>query len=373
MSSSSPNATLHTPLCDLLGVRYPIIQAPMAGGWTTPELVAAVSNSGGMGMLAASGLSVEKTRDLIRRTRALTEHPFGVNFQFVPQETGNTDVASAQRFLDRFRERLGLPSAADNTELTLPPAEVAAQVEAVIEEGAPVVSFALGDPAPLVPQLRSAGVRVFATVTTVEEARQVVAAGVDGVIAQGSEAGGHRSTFTAGPGGEVPLIGTLALIPQVVDAVDVPVIASGGVMDGRGGAAALALGAGAIQLGTRFLLATESGAGPSYRRRLIEATEADTVVTRAFTGRAARSVRNRFVQEYERAGQTPLAWPLQRAAARDIYQAAQAAGNSDYYLLLAGQGLRMATREQGAAEIVAEIVGQARAQIERIVQFTSNP
>ena len=237
MTSATSGPTLRTPLCELLGVRYPIIQAPMAGGWTTPALVAAVSNAGGLGMLAASGLNVEQTRDLIRKTRALTAHPFGVNFQFVPQETGNTDVASAQRFLDRFRERLGLPSAADKTELSLPPADVAAQVEAVVEEGAPIVSFALGDPAPLIPQLRAAGVRVFAMVTTVAEARQVVEAGVDGVIAQGAEAGGHRSTFTAGPGGDVPLIGTLALIPQVVDAVDVPVIATGGIMDGRGVAA----------------------------------------------------------------------------------------------------------------------------------------
>jgi nitronate monooxygenase len=354
-----------------LGIRYPIVQAPMAGGWTTPELVAAVSNAGGLGMLAASGLSIEQTRDLIHKTHTLTERPFGVNFQFVPKETGNTDVLAAQRFLDWFRDTLGLPSAAEKTELALPPADVAAQVEAVIAEGVAVVSFALGDPAPLVPRLRTAGVRVFATVTTVDEARQVVAAGVDGVIAQGAEAGGHRSTFTSGPDGEVPLIGTLALVPQVVDAVDVPVIAAGGVMDGRGVLAALALGASAVQIGTRFLLATESGAGPSYRQRLIEATEVDTVVTRAFTGRAARSVRNRFIAEYERSGQEPLAWPLQRAAARDIYQAAQAQGNSDYYLLLAGQGLRMATREQGAAEIVAELVNQATAEIVRIGRFAT--
>lgn len=368
-SASSSEPILRTPLCNLLGIHYPIIQAPMAGGWTTPALVAAVSNAGGLGMLAASGLSAEQTRDLIRATRALTQRPFGVNFQFTPQESGNSDVAGAQRFLDGFRAELGLPPAASTTTLTLPPTDVAAQIEVVIAEGAPVVSFALGDPAPLVPRLRAAGVRVFATVTTVEEARQVLAAGVDGVVAQGAEAGGHRSTFTAGPNGDVPLIGTLALVPQVVDAVDTPVIATGGIMDGRGVAAALALGAGAVQIGTRFLLAMESGAGPAYRRRLIEATEADTVVTRAFTGRAARSVRNRFVEEYERAGQEPLAWPLQRAAARDIYQAAQAQGNGDYQLLLAGQGLRMATREQGAAEIVADLVSQARAEIERIARF----
>src|SRR5581483_4821680 len=253
----------------------------------------------------------------------------------------------------------------------IPPSDVAAQLEPVIEERVPVVSFALGDPAPLVGRLREAGTRVFATATTVDEAQRVAAAGLDGVIAQGAEAGGHRSTFEIDPNGEVPLIGTLALVPQVVDAVSVPVVASGGIMDGRGVAAALALGAGAAQIGTRFLLAPESGAGASYRERLLTATEADTVVTRAFTGRAARSVRNRFIEEYERTAQEPLVWPLQRAAGRDIYSAAQAQETADYYLLLAGQGLRMATREQPAAEIVAELVAQARGVIERMAAVIS--
>lgn len=369
MASTSPKVSLHTPLCDLLGIRYPIIQAPMGGGWTTPELVAAVSNAGGLGMLAASGQGVEQTRNLIRATRALTDRPFGINFQFVPEESGNTDIEGAQRFLNRFRGELGL--SAGKTDVAVPPSDVTAQLVPVIEEHVPVVSFALGDPAPLVARLRTAGIRVFTMVTTIDEARQVVAAGVDGLIAQGAEAGGHRSTFAVGPSGEVPLIGTMALVPQVVDAVGVPVVAAGGIMDGRGVAAALALGAGAAQLGTRFLLATESGAGASYRQRLIEATETDTTVTRAFTGRAARSIRNRFIAEYEREGQEPLVWPLQRAAARDIYQAAQAQGQSDYYLLLAGQGLRMATREQGAAEIVAEVVQQARGEVERLTRFIS--
>jgi nitronate monooxygenase len=353
----------------LLGIRFPIIQAPMAGGWTTPELVAAVSNAGGLGMLATSGLSVEQTRSLIRATRGLTQRPFGINFQFVPSEAGNTDIEGAQRFLDQFRAELGLPPG--SADLAVPPSDVAAQLAPVIEEHVPVVSFALGDPASLVGRLRAAGVRVFATVTTVDEALRVAAAGIDGVIAQGAEAGGHRSTFSVGPGGEVPLVGTLALVPQVADAVNVPVIATGGIMDGRGVAAALALGAEAAQIGTRFLLATESGTGASYRQQLIYATEADTVVTRAFTGRAARSVRNRFFEEYERASREPLVWPLQRAAARDIYQAAHAQGKSDYYLLLAGQGLRMATREQGAAAIVAELVDQARTDIQRLSRLTT--
>jgi nitronate monooxygenase len=162
------------------------------------------------------------------------------------------------------------------------------------------------------------------------------------------------------PDGEVPLVGTLALVPQVVDAVDVPVVAAGGIMDGRGLVAALALGAKGAQLGTRFLLARESGAFPAYRESLLAATETDTIVTRAFTGRPARGVRNRFVEEYLRSGPEPLAFPFQGMATEDIYRETQARGEGDYFLLLAGQGLRMLKGEQGAAEIVAELIDGAR-------------
>jgi nitronate monooxygenase len=193
---------------------------------------------------------------------------------------------------------------------------------------------------------------VLSMVTTVEEAVLVAQGGADVVIAQGAEAGGHRSTFKVGPNGEAPLVGTMALVPQVVDAVDVPVVAAGGVMDGRGFLAALALGATGAQVGTRFLLARESGAHPAYRERLLAATEEDTLVTHVFTGRPARELRNRFVEEYQDAGPEPLAWPLQSVAASDIYQASQSANNGDYSPLLAGQGLRMLKDNQGAAEIV---------------------
>jgi nitronate monooxygenase len=190
---------------------------------------------------------------------------------------------------------------------------------------------------------------------------------VDVVVAQGAEAGGHRSFVELGPGGEAPLVGTLALVPQVVDAVEVPVVAAGGISDGRGLVAALALGAVGAQMGTRFLLARESGAHPAYRRRLLAATEEDTVVTRVFTGRPARGLRNRFVEEYLSAGSEPLAWPLQRAAAGDIYGASQAVDDGDYSPLLAGQGLRMLTEDgQGAAEILEEVVSEAGTVLSRL-------
>ncbi|HEX2728183.1 MAG TPA: nitronate monooxygenase, partial [Rubrobacteraceae bacterium] len=327
-------STLSTPLCDLLGVRYPIIQAPMAGGWTTPELVAAVCNAGGFGMLAGARVSPDKLREDIRAVKELTDRPFGVNFLIAPPDEGNPDVESVQGFLDRFRERLDLPPG--ETDLSLPPSPLQEQLQVVFEERAAVLSVALGDPGDLAERAHSEGMLVSAMVTTVEEAIRVAERGVDVIVAQGAEAGGHRSTFELGPNREAPLVGTMALVPQVADAVDIPVVAAGGIADGRGLIAALALGAVGAQIGTRFLTARESGAHPAYRKQLLEADETDTVVTHVFTGRPARGLRNRLAEEYLREGPEPLGWMLHSAAAGDIYGASQAADSGDYSPLLAG-------------------------------------
>lgn len=361
---ASLSSVLRTPLCDLLGIRYPIVQAGMAGGPTTPEMVAAVSNAGGLGVLGAARLAPDQLRKAIRTIKEQTDRPFGVNFLLAPPELGNQDVPTVQLFLDHFREELQIPPGA--TELALPPSRLPEQLEIVFGERVPVLSIGLGDPGRLVAAAHAAGARVMAMVTTVEEARRVVEGGADIVVAQGAEAGGHRSTFALGPNGEVPLVGTFALIPQVVDTVSVPVLAAGGIMDGRGLVAALALGAAGVLLGTRFLVARESGASPAYQQRLLAATEADTVITRAFTGRPARSVRNRFIEEYLQAAAEPLAWPLQSLAAEDIYGTAQARGEADYFPLLAGQGLRMLKSGQSSAEIVKELVTEAETVLSRL-------
>lgn len=352
-------STLSTPLCDLLGVRYPIIQAPMAGGWTTPELVAAVCNAGGLGVLAGARVSPERLRDDIRAVRDLTDRPFGVNFLLAPPGEGNPDVESVRRFLDRFRERLNLPPGEAN--VSLPPSPLQEQLEVVFEERVAVLSVALGDPGDLVERAHAEGMLFKATATTVEEAVVLAERGSDVIVAQGAEAGGHRSSFEVGPGGEVPLVGTMALVPQVVDAVDVPVVAAGGIADGQGLVAALALGAVGAQIGTRFLTARESGAHPSYRKQLLEADETDTVVTHVFTGRPARGLRNRLAEEYLRDGPEPLGWPLHGVAAGDIHAASRATEHDEYSPLFAGQGLRMLKEGQGAAEIVTELVDEARA------------
>jgi nitronate monooxygenase len=372
VASASAHASLSTPLCDLLGVRYPLIQAPMAGGWTTPELVAAVSNAGGFGSLAGAGVPPERLREDIRAVKERTDRPFAVNFLLAPPGPGSQDVAAVQRFLDRFREELDLPPG--EAELEPPSFSLEEQLEVVFEERVPMLSVALGDPGDLVGRAHEEDMLVTSMVTTVEEAVRAAEGGVDLVVAQGAEAGGHRSTVELGPDGEPPLVGTLALVPQVVDAVGVPVVAAGGIVDGRGLVAALALGAAGVQMGTRFLLARESGAHRVYRRRLLAATEVDTVVTRVFTGRPARGLRNRFVEEYLGAGSEPLAWPLQRAAAGDIYAAAQAADNGDYSPLLAGQGLRMLGEDgQGAAGIVEEVVAEAGTVLSQLGAASSDP
>lgn len=364
VAPESPLDLLSTPLCDLLGVRYPIIQAPMAGGWTTPELVAAVCNAGGLGVLAGARVPPERLQEDIRAVKRLTDRPFGVNFLLAAPGEGNPDVESVQRFLDRFRERLSLPPGGDSP--ALPPSSLPEQLEVVFEERVSVLSVALGDPGDLVERAHSEGMLLKATATTVEEAVLVAERGSDVIVAQGAEAGGHRSNFEIGPGGGVPLVGTMALVPQVVDAVDTPVVAAGGIADGRGLVAALALGAVGAQVGTRFLTARESGAHPAYRKQLMDADETDTVVTHVFTGRPARGLRNRLVEEYLRDGPEPLGWPLHGVAAGDIHAASRAAKKDEYSPLFAGQGLRMLKERQGAAEIVAELVDEAKAAATRL-------
>jgi nitronate monooxygenase len=248
-----------------------------------------------------------------------------------------------------------------------------------VEERVPVFSFTFGLlPADDLAALHGAGAFVMGTATTVREARALEAAGVDAVVAQGAEAGGHRGSFL-GPGHA--LVGTLALVPQVVDAVSVPVVAAGGIMDGRGIAAALALGARAVSLGTAFLACPESGASPPYRRAVLanglvpgprSLREAElgrgdddpTAVTRAFTGRAARGLRNRFLEEMADAPVLP--YPLQHALTADLRREAARAGKAELLSLWAGQGAPLA-RARPAAELVRDLAREAEEAVEGLV------
>jgi nitronate monooxygenase len=353
-------------LRELLGIEVPILQAPMAGGFTTPELVAAVTRAGGLGSFGAMGMTADALRADVARALDLGGPPVAVNVLLAPPEQRG-DAAAMQAFLAPFREELGLPPQ-PNPPAGPPPDPPLALVEAALEAGAGVVSVALGDPAPLVALARDAGVPVISMVTTVAEARAHVAAGADVIVAQGAEAGGHRATLEVGPEGP-PLVGTLALVPHVVDAVDVPVVAAGGVMDGRGLAAALALGAAGASLGTRFLLAHESGAPPVYRERLLALAETGTMVSDAVTGRPARWIRNRLVDALHRDAPEQLGWGTQRAAVTDIWAGAARAGEGDLVPMLSGQAAGLAAAVEPAERIVAEIAAEA----ERVLRELSTP
>ena len=353
-----------TALCRRLGIELPIVQAPMAGGWTTPALVAAVANAGGLGMLAAARLSAHELRLQVEAVRAATDRPFGVNFLLAPPDAAAPlDAGEMQKALDRGRERFGL--AAGPARLALPASQLSEQLAYVSEAKIPIVGFAMGDPAPFVAPIHEHGGFVVAMATTVDDAMRLEESGADAIVAQGSEAGGHRSLLDGAAGADPPLVGTMALVPQVVDAVRVPVIAAGGIMDGRGVFAAMSLGAQAVQLGTRFLLARESGAFAAYRRRLCEASETDTVMTLAISGRPARALRNDLVRTVDGARTPPLPWPYQALAADDLYRAAVGAGDPDWAPLLAGQGLRLACAESSAAAIVESIASGVVAARER--------
>jgi nitronate monooxygenase len=327
-----------TRVAELLGTRYPIVQAPMAGGFTTPELVASVSNAGGLGSMAAALLAPEELRDAISAVRRLTDKPFAVNL-FAPLPSTDVDeeaVAAMSAVLAPLRTELGLPE--PEARPSPPPPDVADLVSVIAEERVPVLSFTFGIP-PFEAVKETGGV-VLGTATTTAEAVELEVRGVDALVLQGSEAGGHRGTFLGSF--DRSLVGGIALVPQVVDRVSSPVLLAGGIMNGRGIAAALALGAEGVQLGTAFLACAESGTPEPHRRALMEATEETTAVTDAYTGRPARAIRGSFVDVIEESGVRPLPFPLQAALAMDIRSAAAAQGRSDLLFMLAGQGAGMA-------------------------------
>lgn len=349
-----------TPVTAALGVRYPIVQAPMAGV-TTPALAAAVSNAGGLGSLGAAWLPPGELRAAIRAVRDLTDRPFMVNLFAWPEpvEADTAAVSAMRELLRATREELG----ADDPEPSAPDvrAHLAAQLDVVLEERVPVFGFIFGIPD--FAAIRDAGAVVVGTATTVAEARALEVAGARLVVAQGWEGGGHRGTFDR-PLGEVD-VATMPLVPQVVDAVSIPVLAAGGIMDGRGIAAALALGAGGAWLGTAFITARESQAPDVYRDALARTPVEGTVVTRALSGRQARMVRSAIVDRIERSGLEPPPFPLQLSLTRPLQQAAAARGSADLMFLLAGQGAALA-RDLPAEELVDVLVAETTAAIARL-------
>lgn len=355
---------IRTTLTERLGFTHPILQAPLAGGGDTPALVAAVGEAGGLGFIGAAYLSPARIGETAADVRARTKRPFGINL-FAPSSAAASprDSGAVIAKVAPFYAELGLPPP---TAPTVPAQMFDEQLRAALESGASAFSFTFGVlPPDAITAIKARGMMLMGTATTVEEAVLLERAGVDAVVLQGSEAGGHRGTFATSF--EQGMIGTLALVPQAADAVKVPVVASGGIMDGRGIAAALALGAAGVQMGTAFLTCAEAGVPEAYKDAILGAREHQTRVTRAFSGRQARGIVNRFMTEVDRpeTAEAILPFPLQNALTRPLREAAAKQGRAEFLSLWAGQGLRLA-RRQTAAALVERLAAETETAIAKL-------
>ncbi|MCA1570027.1 MAG: nitronate monooxygenase [Chloroflexi bacterium] len=353
-------------LLQRLGIEHPIVQAPMAGGATTVDLVAAVCRAGALGFLGCAYSSPDMIRETAAAVRARTGRPFGLNL-FAPQAVpeASRDASHMVEILKGVHAELGIgpPSVPASSDLVF-----ADQLQAVPETEATAFSFTFGLlPSGAVEELTGRGLFVSGTATTVDEAIALEATGVDAIVAQGSEAGAHRGTL--GPDFGAAMIGTMALVPQIVDAVGIPVIASGGIMDGRGIAAALALGAQAAQLGTAFLTCDEAGIPAAHKQAIIDAREDQTRVTRAFSGRPARGIVNRLMADIDAESDAILPFPLQNALTRPARTAAANQGRAEYLSLWAGQGVRL-SRRLPAEELVKELAKETASALDRAASLS---
>lgn len=364
--AGAQTSPLETPLLRLLGIGLPLLQAPMSGV-VTPQLVAAVSNAGGLGVLPGVIVPPDQLREQIRAIRQATPRPFGVNLllhrdlqpPIDPSTVPDEVVTRVQAVLNRFRAQLGIPSMTGRPQR--PPDFIAAAIDVIVSERVPVFSIGLGSPSrAVVDRCRSVGIKVVAMASTVEDARELASSGVDAIIAQGSEAGGHRSTWTKRPSPQHAALGTLTLVPQVAAAVSVPVIAAGGIVDGRGLAAALVAGASGASLGTRFIATQESAAPPFYKQALLNASGDRTVVTDAFTGLFARVLRNDFTETYSASGAPVFPAVLQQLAAMDITAASAAQSSGAFYPMYAGQGCGAVRDVPTVAALVSRTVEEAK-------------
>jgi nitronate monooxygenase len=342
-----------------MGIRIPILLAPMAGA-SPPPLSAAVANAGGMGACGALLLTPESIRTWVDEFRAQSKGEFQINLWIPgPPPVRNPELEKRHR---EFLASWGSPVAPEMGESVLPDFE--AQCQAMIAAKPKVISSIMGLYSPLfVAEMKSHGILWFATATTVEEARAAEAAGADAVVAQGMEAGGHRGAFEPETA-EAQMVGLMALVPQVADAVSVPVIAAGGVADCRGVAAALILGASAVMIGTGFLRSAETSIHPAYAERLGRTESHETRVTRAFTGRPGRSIRTRYVDAAASPDAPPAApYPVQRGFTRLMREEATQRGDTERMQMWAGQAARLAASEP--AGVIAARLWEDAAQFLR--------
>lgn len=333
----------------LAGLPIPILQAPMAGA-STPEMALAVSQAGGLGSIAGAAFAADDITGCAERFRAASDAPFGINL--LVNDPRPPDAAALDAALERLRpyyDELGAPLPERPNRFAH---DFNAQFEAVLKAAPPVASFAFDlISAERIAALQAAGSYVLGTANTVAEARAWAEAGADGVCAQGMEGGGHRGNFIAGIGAS--LIGTIALVATVRQAVDLPVVAAGGIMDGQGVAAALAMGADAAQMGTAFLLAEETIVSPVWQAAIREAPDDPTRLTRAFSGRYARGLENRFMREMRAVEEEVPAYPVQNRLTQPLRAAAEKAGDKDFMSLWAGQAVKLAGPGKSAEMVQA--------------------
>jgi nitronate monooxygenase len=349
------------PLTSKLGIEYPIIQGPL-GGLSSQRLTAAVSNFGGLGSFGAHGLSPGAIKDVIAEVRTLTSKPFAMNLWVSMEDKGarSSDEKAFNEGLAPLADYIADLGAPRPAYKPYSPARFEDQVHAIVDAKVPVFSFIYGiPPGEILDECQLKGIVTIGTATTPDEASALEEAGVDAIVASGFEAGGHRGSFLRAA--EDSLMGTLSLVPQVADAVDVPVIAAGGIGDARGVIAALALGADAVQMGTAFLACEESGASRLHREALRGGKARHTALTKAFTGRLARGIRNRLMEVLE--GKPILPYPLQRSLVRSLAVPAEEAGRVDFLPLWAGQSASLSACTDvsifltSLLEAVSEIAG----------------
>jgi nitronate monooxygenase len=335
---------------------HPVVQAPMAGGPSTPELAVAVSEAGGLGFLAAGYRSAADVRSEIERVTGATARPFGVNL-FVPR-TDPYDADALTRYVAALGPLAGEPRWDDDG--------WDAKLELLRDAAVPVVSFTFGCPSvDDVAALRGAGSEVWVTVTRVAEARAALAAGAQALVVQGVEAGGHQGSWEDRD--DTERLGLLALLRLVATETEAPLVAAGGIADGAAVAAVLVAGASAAQLGSAFMLADEAGTDPALRAAF--AGLAPTALTRAFSGRTARGIANRFMREHDRA---PAAYPQVHHATAPLRADARRRGDGDGFNLWAGQAYRLA-RSAPAARIVEGLAADARGALATVRSKPGNP
>ena len=340
---------------NLNGIEIPIIAAPMAGGPSSPELVAAVSSAGGLGSIGGGYLSPENLEKQINEVKALTDRPFGVNL-FIT-DPGSEIVSPGKDISDRlgsYADELGV----ELTGKVAPFPDFDKQFEVVLNSKPRVFSFTFGIPdKKYIEELKSNNILVVGTATSVGEALEIQNAGCDVVVAQGYEAGGHRGSFDLREG--LPLVGTIALVPQIADKVHIPVIASGGIMDGRGVFAALSLGASAVQMGTAFLTCEEANVNDSWIELIISSKDISTVLTNAYTGKYARGIKTRFTSEMKQFENEIPEYPSQHQHTRELRAKAKELNNSEFMSFWAGQGSGM-SRKMPAKELLGHLVSEDR-------------